>query len=260
MAICESWLDEKIKNESLEIPGFGEIFRKDRPGEAYGGVALYLGEEIHHERRLDLESENLELMWVSLWTSKGKILLGVAYRPPSSPSSYWDRLCENIDQAMGQNLPVVITGDLNCNTLERPNKLEDLTNNLGVPILNTEPTHYTTTAATCIDVAITTSLGRVSSVITTAPGLSNHSALIVTLDCHSNKANSYKKKILNCKKTDWELVNNELVNTKRDQVDTDTPLDNLVATWSKNFQKTVENFTPTKTVTVQPWSKSWYNL
>ena len=59
MALCETWLDTNVDSSCLEILGFGEIIRRDRRGDAYGGVALYLLEEIHYERRPDLESENL---------------------------------------------------------------------------------------------------------------------------------------------------------------------------------------------------------
>ena len=77
MALSETWLDKKIEDEELVLPGFNTIIRKDRKGEAYGGVGLYLRREIHFERRLDLEKEDLEIMWVTVWTMNGKYLLGV---------------------------------------------------------------------------------------------------------------------------------------------------------------------------------------
>ena len=190
-----TWLGGRTKN--LEIPGFGEIIRKDWPGEAYGGVALYLRKEIHYERRVDLENPGLEILWCTIWTAGGKFLLGTAYRPPSSQMEYWDTLAENIDRAIDTDLPIVLMGDLNCNTLILPNSLQDLCNRLGLRIINNEPTHYAQTSSTCIDMAITSSPGRISSCYTTATGISNHSALLLTLDTPPARTRSYKRKVLN---------------------------------------------------------------
>ena len=60
VALCETWLDKRTQDEELQLPGFNTILRRDRPGEAYGGVGLYLRQEIHYERREDLESGNIE--------------------------------------------------------------------------------------------------------------------------------------------------------------------------------------------------------
>ena len=243
----------------MELPGFASIEHKDRRGEAYGGVGLYVRQNIHYERRTDLESDNLEILWTVVWTKTGKLLIGVCYRPPSALINYWDKLAENIERAMAMDLPILIMGDLNCNTLVRPNKLEEITVNLGLRTLNDQPTHYTDHSATCIDVAITSSPTRISSVFTTAPGISNHSALIVNLDCPVEHGKSYKKKVPLYKKTNWEKVNDQLNTATWPSVESELSLDEIVESWSLKFQQIVEQNTPTRTVRVEPWSKAWYS-
>ena len=254
MAVCETWLDERISDSDLEIPGFNTIIIKDRPGEAYGGVGLYLRQEVHFELRKDLETNDLELLWVTIWGDSGKYLLGVCYRPPSALTGYWDRFIEIVDRAMGTDMPVILMGDFNCNILDNPNKLEDLCQNLGLRIINKDPTHFTDQSATCIDVAITSTPTKVSSIYTTSPNVSNHCGLILTMDSPPPKAHSYKRKVRKYHQTDWQSVNQAI----RDEEWPEgyVPLEELTLNWTTRFQQIVEDNTPSKIIRVEPWSKA----
>ena len=198
-------------------------------------------QEIHHERRTDLETDGLELMWVTVWSDNGKYLIGESYRPPSALVGYWDNLMENIDRAMSTDIPVIMVGDLNCNTLEKPN----------------EPTHITDHSAACIDVAVTSTLSKISTIYTTSPSVSNHCGLIVTIDCPPPKALSYKRKILKYHKTDWQQVNLDIEN--EEWPENNQPLENLTLNWTTRFQEIIEANTPTKVIQIEPWSKAWYS-
>ena len=257
VALCETWLAERIEDADLQIPGFNTIIRRDRLGDAYGGVGLYLRQEIHYERQRELESTSLELLWVMVWTEKGKYLLGVCYRQPSALVGSWDNLCENVERAMNTDIPVILIGDLNCNILEKPNKLETMCQTMGLRILNNEPTHITDHSAACIDIAITSTLTKISSIYTTSPGPSNHCGLIVTIDCPPPKAHSYKKKILQYGKTNWQQVNQDIED--ENWPEGDQPLEELTANWMKRYQELIEANTPVKTLKIKPWSKAWYS-
>ena len=185
----------------------------------------------------------------------GKILIGIVYHPPSSLVSYWERLATNIVKAMELELPVFILGDLNWNSLCKPNRLDEIVTDIGLRILNKEPTHYMENSATCIDVAMTSTPSRVNSVFTTSPGISNHSALIVTIDVPVPKGRSYKKKILSYKRTDWEAVNSTIKNEAWPPVNDYTSLDENVFIWSNKFQSIIERYTPTRIVKIEPWRK-----
>ena len=196
-------------------------------------------------------------MWVTVWSEKGKYLIGVCYRPPSEPVNYWDSLSENIDRAMNTEIPVVLVGDLNCNILEKPNKLDSTCQSLGLRIINKEPTHITDHSSACIDVAIMSTPEKISSIYTTSPGASNHCGLILTIDCPAPKAHAYKKKILQYHKTNWEKVNRDI--EKEDWPECDQPLEKLTENWTRRFQEIIESNTPTKTIRIEPWSKAWYS-
>ena len=169
----------------------------------------------------------------------------------------WEISTGSIDQALNTEIPIVMVGDLNCNTLSKPNKLEEVCQSLGLRIINTEPTHVTEFSASCIDVAMTLVPTKISSIYTTSPTVSNHCGLIVTLDSPPPKANSYKRKILMYHKTDWKKVNQDI--EKERWPENDDSLEELTFNWTSRCQEIVESNTPTKIIKIEPWSKVWYN-
>ena len=137
---------------------------------------------------------------------------------------------------MEVELPVFILGDLNCNTLCKPNWLDEIATDIGLRILNKEP-H--TTQRTLLH-ALTWLW---------------HQHLPESIP----KGRSYKKKILSYKRTDWEAVNSAIENEAWPPVNDYTSLDENVSIWSNKFQSIIERYTPTKIVKIEPWSKAWYS-
>ena len=64
VAVTETWLNDDIEDNLVSIRGYN-IFRRDRPHRRGGGVCVHLSEHIHAKRRIDLESDNFECLW--LW-------------------------------------------------------------------------------------------------------------------------------------------------------------------------------------------------
>ena len=88
IGLCETWLNNNMSNSDLTIPAFSNIIRKDRSGDSFGGVALYLRQEIHFVRITDLESDALELLCPLYSTQRCKMT--------NSPNA----LCFNINSIM----------------------------------------------------------------------------------------------------------------------------------------------------------------
>ena len=89
VAVTESWLNIDIEDGLVSINGYN-IFRKDRPSRRGGGVWVYLPHGTYVKRRLDLEHENLECLW--LWLRPTRLprpLSGIAvcivYHPLGLP-------------------------------------------------------------------------------------------------------------------------------------------------------------------------------
>ncbi|CAB3991987.1 Hypothetical predicted protein [Paramuricea clavata] len=120
LTLSETWLAENISDAEIEIAGY-RTFRKDRCSKG-GGIVAYVRNDLAVVKRTDLETVDVEGLWleISLPKSHG-FLVGVFYRPPDS-SDYHD--CEfmpkfdaMLDLAIEQGREVIITGDFNCDFL-----------------------------------------------------------------------------------------------------------------------------------------------
>lgn len=61
----ETHLDDNILDEQLELDGFNSIYRKDRNSFG-GGVLIYLSNAVRASRRVDLEPNNAECIWLEI--------------------------------------------------------------------------------------------------------------------------------------------------------------------------------------------------
>ena len=78
--IClnETLCDSTISDDEISIDGF-TIVRKDRTRHG-GGVAVYISNHLTFTRRFDIESENLEIIWLEVKYGKcAPILVGSVY-------------------------------------------------------------------------------------------------------------------------------------------------------------------------------------
>ena len=257
IAATETWLGPTVEDNSIRINGFQSVICKDRPGDAHGGVALYIRNGIISKRREDLEITDLELMWNEVVLPFGKSLLGVLYQPPNSPNDLWKKIEDSFQSALDCNLPVLIMGDINCDILCSPNKIQTVCDNLGITIMNSEATHIVGDSQKCIDIVISSTPQKIEKIITTGPAMSNHSALITCLKDGKSKTNSYKPKVIDYKRADWLNIKQDFANLEWPARDDDSDLDNICNTWTEMLTNTVEKHTLTKTIKISPWDKKW---
>ena len=136
--------------------GFNPPLRRDRPGDRYGGVAIYWRADIPVTERPDLSQNGVESVWIEVLVSNKKILIGTVYRPPNERAECWDLLSENLEKAKDTDIKtIILTGDLNCNLLQNNTKLQKLLDSLHMEQMITEPTHYTDRNATLLDIIAT---------------------------------------------------------------------------------------------------------
>ncbi len=81
--VCETFLHDEFNDFELHLNNY-ELFRKDRHTHG-GGLAIYTKNNVPCTRRVDLEIDGIEAMWLEIKLDKQcPILLGYVYRPPSS--------------------------------------------------------------------------------------------------------------------------------------------------------------------------------
>lgn len=81
ICISETKLNESVQTSKILIDGYMEPIRKDRVTNNGGGLAIYSKNNIFLSRRLDLENDNIENIWIEVHSLKNKFLLGLFYRP-----------------------------------------------------------------------------------------------------------------------------------------------------------------------------------
>ena len=73
-------------------------------------------------RRSDLETSDIESIWIEIMVNNSKpILCCSVYRPPSANSKRPDRFNEQIEKAMATNCELYIMGDININLSNEEN-------------------------------------------------------------------------------------------------------------------------------------------
>ena len=141
------------------MSSFQKPERKDRSDETHGGVIVYVKDTISYVRRFDLELKSLECIWIQLKLSNKSVLFGVFYRPPSAHNIYNSQIEDSITLAPDTGIKnIIVTGDLNYNALKLPSsrKVQDICQQFNLSQIINEPTHFTETSASLIDLLFTT--------------------------------------------------------------------------------------------------------
>ena len=209
LCITETHLDENITFCDLLIENYAQPFRKDRNCMG-GGILVYCNENLYTKRRADLESPNVETIWIEI-KLKGMILMICAvYRPPNSNDSFWENFSYAIEQAHETSNNIIIAGDINVNMLSvNRHPLKDILIKFSLTNTITEPTRVGQTCNTLLDpIILSDSLSfTYSSVIDVLRSMSDHNACVtyVTVPVRNNK--SFQREVWIYKKGDFDTFN-----------------------------------------------------
>ena len=154
--LSETWLDPRIPDGVVSLPGY-RIFRKDR-STVGGGVAVYCPDTLRCKRRLDLEVDCMEALWVEIFC-KGKkpILLCTIYRPTNTDCSFTVNFSELMECATSEGKEVIVMGDFNIDQLnDRPSTraFQTLLSEFSLSQIICEPTRITQSSRTLIDLIL----------------------------------------------------------------------------------------------------------
>ena len=111
-ALTETWLSENVSNDEVMFQNYQVLFRKDRIANSYGGVIVCVKDNSPCQRRLDLEIDGVECIWLELTLRNKTVLFSVFYRPPNSPTRTLVDIENTIDFAFDTNIGnIIVTGD-----------------------------------------------------------------------------------------------------------------------------------------------------
>ena len=194
IVLTETWLTKDDNRDNFHLPGYQAPIRLDRAIEplGYGGIIIWVKNDIAYKRRKDLEDKNIEMVWLEVRAGNNKFLLCSLYRANSNTDfTFWDRLQDNIDNiSCRHSNKIMMIGDLNAD-LSTPHgaKMKHFTECNDLTIHVNTPTRITSTSATILDQIISNFPRELSEVKIESPvGSSDHCS--ISVKCNIKVANS----------------------------------------------------------------------
>ncbi|MEW8547607.1 MAG: reverse transcriptase family protein, partial [Candidatus Thiodiazotropha sp.] len=265
MIFSESWLNPTISNDEISIENFHEPVRYDRSGRIGGGVVVYIRDTISFKRRQDLEINNLEAVWVEVSIKSKTVLIGGMYRPPNSTVEYFNLISESLDRAFNTNIKdILVLGDFNYNMLNSSNnKMSDLIQEYSLKQLIEEPTHFTESSESLIDLILAR---NPSNIITSGVydtfidnQIRYHCPIICVLKFTKSLHKCYKRRIWNYDRADFNLFRNLLSNADWTCILDEPDINKAVELFNNTLILTAEKAIPNKIATIRQNEYPWIN-
>ena len=263
ITLSETWLNSMCSNSCLKLAGYQEPYRKDREDDTgYGGVLVWVSDQVAAKRRHDLEVNNLEALWLEIRTKNKKFLLSTIYRPPNTWYHFWDLFQESIDLAREADIPyMVITGDLNADPATPSGiRLHEflLANSLVSHI--DEPTRVTSTQASILDQFVSNVPDFIKGVTVEAPVSTNdHCTIGLHLLFRIRKQKAYPRILWDFKHTNWDNFRLALDNADLMNCITSNDVNVCCEQLTDRILSVAKDTIPNKSVIIRPNDKPWYS-
>ena len=276
IAITETGLHSNTSNDVLEIEGYS-LYRRDLPADRnYGGVIVYVSENIACQDRRDLETLQDQLI-LELVVNNKRVFVSSNYRKHHVDETELTDYMENFERSMvniksQSPFCCLFIGDYNSHNTawlgsDRTDSAGELLNDIilqnGFQQLVTEPTHFMGNTKTCIDL-----------VITDQPNLINECCIIPSLHnrCHHflnhteiNISNipppAYYRRIWHYNRANWEAIRAALssLNWQQQLNALSYSPDLQVNFLNETLMNVFTNFIPNKMKRVKARDPPWYN-
>lgn len=256
IAITESHLDESVVDTDIELDGFQPPVRLDRNRHG-GGVMLYVKNNLSFKKRDDIFTPNIEIIWVEIENGNRRFLVGVVYRPPSAKAEFVNQLALSIESALNTELPLFLLGDFNFDMLaDGNNAFKQMLQNFSLSNVVKQPTIFSTSRGTCIDLIITNVVENIESVNVLTPFCSTHCPVGADLHFKTFKQHSYKRYVRN-------YANANYIQLRKDLLDVDWNMEvfnthninDIYDNFTKVYNHYVDKNIPKKVVTIRPSDK-----
>lgn len=264
LVFTETWLSPQTPDDSILIQNFQKPFRLDRDDRIGGGVAIYIRDNLYGTRRQDLYIPSLEALWVEIRLNNQSYLIGGLYRPPNTGAPYFQLIEESFDRAFNSNPSnLIITGDFNINMLDNAtsNKLQNIIQSYGFSQLISEPTHFTETSSSLLDLFIVNNPNSIKTSFVNDPFIPDmiryHVPIVTILNCSKPKVSSFKRTIWQYDKGDFNEFRNILRNTNWNFIDETCPIDSIEDNLTRTILNAASKSIPTKVITVRPGQIPW---
>ena len=265
ITLSETWLESTDQSSKFILNGYNGPFRLDRRTKGGGGVLAWVTEDLVTKRRQDLETRDLETMFLDIRSTSARFILGVAYRQPAGHYAdlFWESLQESMDKVRRLTwLPVILIGDFNADPNNKPaaEALELFmdTNSLTQHI--TEPTRITPTSDTKLDLILTNTPELIKNPGTLIPvDFNDHDTVFGTINIELPKQLPYHREMWDFKNANFNMFREELASTDWEHCFTTEDPNLACEAWNEKFLNIANKHVNTKTVLVRPQDCPWYN-
>ena len=262
ITISETFLGQTVPNSNLQLSGFHELIRRDRPTFG-GGIAVYIRDNLAYKRMLDCESQHLEQIWIQLTTKEGKILICTVYRPPTF-NDFWEQFDTNLDTVKASYSDIkyfLVLGDMNADFADVNGKrLKDLCYANNLQILINEPTRFTETKQSCLDQILTNMPNFVKSTSVIPPLSTNdHCTVSIELNFKLPKDKAYTRLVWKYHEGDCDGFKTALRNANWDECFIGDDANYSCDRWSEKLLNIARTFIPNKSILVRPNDSPWYS-
>ena len=184
--LSETRLKAHTPTRHISIPNY-TVHRKDASkNPLHAGLVVYTHNSISAftRRRVDLESEAVESLWIELTLKKTHCLIGHIYRNPASNFEWYDAFTSMMEEVQKTKCStIILMGDFNIDMLKKRPAWESTIALCGLHQLVSTPTRVTPISSTLIDHIYTTNPNIVSNVDVPAIGISDHYPVCCKVTC-----------------------------------------------------------------------------
>ena len=261
LCFTETHLDDSIGNESLTIPGFSTIMRKDRNAHG-GGVIIYFSDALKASREREFEPVSLENIWAKVTCHNRSIMIGLFYIPPNTNNIFYHDFEWSLESVCERYSDVLILGDFNVDMIRPNTDLEVLTTFYNFQNVISEPTRVTAQTSTLLDpVFISPNISRLDSgVLPVDPTISDHKATFLNLSFSYNCNTSYKRLVWNYKRADYSSFNDQLEAVDWEVLICNAPnVDTATDNFTNTFLEIAGRCIPNSEVIIRPSDKPWFD-
>ena len=261
--VCETFLNTTVDNISIHIDGY-KIERKDRydnnpnaSGKG-GGVLFYVADHINYARRNNLESPDIESIWLEIKLKNNKPFLVCSfYRPPSANTEWCENFSRQIENSLTISDEVYIMGDINFDgsTGQLSNsKWKHIVEIHDLQQVIDQPTRVTAHSSTLIDHLYVSNTDHLSDVTVPCTAISDHYPICFTRTTSKKTIKRKDHQTIQCrcfKTFSDEIFLRELSNALQTFNVTQNNSEKKLASWTQIFMTILSKHAPLKTKRVK---------
>ena len=226
-------------------------------------------ENIFAKRRCDLELRDIECIWIEVVLHTKKILIDTFYKPPNSPASTLASIETSIGLAHDTNInDILIVGDFNLDTQKQAsgNKIINICQQFNLHNLIQEPTHFTASSSSIIDLVMTSNKDSVLLSGVGEPFLEQniryHCPVFFILSFNKTVSKAFKRHIWLYDKGNYDGLSDALSNANMAKIvrQTDPPwFTSKIKKMMRKRKRLYDKFVQTKTDTNHTNYKTYRN-